>query len=72
MLTETEEYREWVYHEVFAESRRREFVTYPELRALQEELSEFCSAVLDEPFLEPEEPVHRYRSYSITNMLRKQ
>ena len=61
-----------MYHEVFAESRRSSaFVPYRELRALDEALSDFCSAVLDEPYLEPEEPIHRHRSYSITDMLRK-
>ena len=72
VTSETEEYREWVHHEVFAECRRHEFVSYPELRALEEELSEFCSTVLDEPFLEPEEPLHKYRTYHVTNVLQKQ
>ncbi|KAL3853010.1 hypothetical protein ACJMK2_016596 [Sinanodonta woodiana] len=73
-VIETEEYREWISHESFAENHRQVFVTSPDLNCVMEELTNFAIGVLDDQYSEMENfvPVQsRYRNYSISSILRK-
>ena len=69
-FTDSEEYREWVAHETFADIRKRVFITSPEINSLMDEMTRFANSALDETAYEQEEPIIE-RPYSITNILRK-
>ncbi|XP_053377944.1 uncharacterized protein LOC123530292 isoform X2 [Mercenaria mercenaria] len=71
-MFDTEEYREWLCHEVFSESRRHIYLNHSELRTLKGDLTKFCSTVLDEPGLDQEEDFGHYKPYTVSNVLRKQ
>lgn len=72
-VLETEEYREWLANEVFLDSRRHIYFNHSELRSLKGELNRFCTGVLDElPFEHEEELAHKYKPYSVSDVLRKQ
>lgn len=70
---ETEEYREWINHEVFLESRRQIYLNHSELRTLKGQLSTFCGMVLDEPAMDLDDELgHRFIGQGIAGALRKQ
>nr|XP_006820707.1 PREDICTED: uncharacterized protein LOC100366770 [Saccoglossus kowalevskii] len=43
-----EQFQEWMAHEAFAETRRRVFVSTPDIQALYAKLDEFAESLLDE------------------------
>jgi len=56
---------EWICHEAFAESRRRVYISTPELAGLFNDLTEFALTSLEEPPpMEDEKPISRAQSYS--------
>lgn len=71
--SDTEEYREWLHHEVFSESRRHIYLNHSELRTVKAELTKFCSCVLDEPGFEQDDEIgHGYKMHTVSSVLRKQ
>lgn len=70
LFLESEEYCEWVANEVFADSRRRVFVTSADLNQLKQTMTSFALEVLDENVYEIEEKMVD-KPYSILNLLKK-
>ena len=73
-MLDKEEYRDWLSNEVFSESRRKVFVSYPELRSVQQEMTSFCDDVNDYSCLDMEDEFnsHRFMSQSASSAMRKQ
>ncbi|KAJ8301148.1 hypothetical protein KUTeg_020135 [Tegillarca granosa] len=67
----SEEYQEWIANETFADFRRQLFIKSPEYNSLMNEITDFANSISEDAFLEEEEQLSIYRSYSVTSSLRK-